>query len=86
LAEPAALAIPSVAQNTESYREVITHTVSGVLATTPAEWAEAVATLAADEDTRYRIGRSAQELLCHRFSFEKVGYAYACALMAAKPQ
>jgi len=66
-----ALGLPAIASDMPSYREVIRHGETGLLATTPEEWQEGVRMLA-DPQVRARMGEGARDFSKH-FTREAVG-------------
>jgi glycosyltransferase involved in cell wall biosynthesis len=58
--EAAALGIPCIASNTGPYRRSVIPGVTGLLASTPAEWFEALRTMVFDRDARVEMGEHAR--------------------------
>lgn len=59
-----ALGMPVIASNVPSYREVIRHGETGLLAATPEEWAEGMKLLT-DKTLRERMGKAGREFSKH---------------------
>lgn len=53
--------------------DIITHSETGLLATTPEEWVQAVRALASDPDLRRRLGRAGRERVEREYSVEEGG-------------
>lgn len=58
--EYASMGIPAVASDLAPYRDIVTDGVTGFLASKPGQWADALALLARDEDTRRAMGEAAR--------------------------
>lgn len=61
----AACAIPCVASPVGATREIVRHGETGLTASTPAEWADALLKLAGDEALRRQLGESARRAFLH---------------------
>jgi glycosyltransferase involved in cell wall biosynthesis len=58
--EYASMGIPAVASDLAPYRDIVVDGVTGFLASTPRQWADALALLARDEDVRRTMGEAAR--------------------------
>ena len=63
-----AAGLPVVANPVGMNRMMVVHGETGFLASTPQEWAEAIARLAADPHLRHRMGRAGRRLVADRYS------------------
>jgi hypothetical protein len=72
-----AAGLPVVANPVGMNCEMVLHGRTGFLASTPAEWAEAVARLAADPELRQRMGARGRRLVEQQFSVERWGSVFA---------
>ena len=68
--EAALFGVPSVVGATDTYRRVVRDHVDGVIAQTPAEWAEAIERLAADPVERRRMAERARARVLQDYSVE----------------
>lgn len=66
-----AAGLPVIANPVGMNCEMIVHGENGFLVSTPAEWAEAIATLSNDPDRRAWMGAMGRQLLEERFSVER---------------
>ncbi|MCK6481269.1 MAG: glycosyltransferase [Planctomycetes bacterium] len=73
LLQYAATGIPSVASPVGPNRAILEHGPAGLLASTPAEWEEALLRLARDGDLRARLGAAARRHAVSRWSVEVLG-------------
>ena len=65
-----AAGLPVVANPVGVHREMVIHGETGLLASTPEQWAEAVARLAADPQLRNKLGAAGRYLVEKRYSVE----------------
>ena len=77
-----AAGLPVVTNPVGVHLEMVRHGESGFLATTEAEWIEAIQTLARDPDLRRRMGECGREVVAERYSVE-VGAAKWVNLISA---
>ena len=82
--EAALVETPTVASPAEPFREVIEHGRTGLLASTPGEWIEALELLLGSEAERRRIGSQARREALLRFSPHRQGARYALILRDAR--
>lgn len=66
-----AAGLPVVANPVGMNREMVIHGKTGFLASTPAQWAQAVANLAADPALRARLGAAGRELVARDYSVRR---------------
>jgi glycosyltransferase involved in cell wall biosynthesis len=71
-----AVGLPAVASPQQSYVEAIEHRGGGIVASSPDEWAEALARLAADLELRADLGRRAVETVLERYATPVVAREY----------
>lgn len=71
-----AAGLPTVANPFGVHCELIEHGRTGMLASTPEEWADCIARLAADSELRRRIGLAAREFVEQRYSVKAWGREY----------
>ncbi len=76
ICEPALFGIPSVVQDTSSYREVVRHGENGLLATGTSDWVDKMSFLLNEDEKRLEIGKTIREDVLARFSFPAIGLAY----------
>ncbi|QYF86443.1 glycosyltransferase [Brevundimonas sp. PAMC22021] len=81
--EAAILSIPSVLSATETYREVVEHGVTGLLAETPQDWERALEQLVTNASLRAEIGSAARQAALSRYSVEASAQALSEALQPA---
>ncbi len=81
--EAALVATPTVATPTQPFREAITPGVNGLLATTHAEWVEALDALLGDPALRVRLGARARREVLLSLSPHLQGERYAAILERA---
>jgi glycosyltransferase involved in cell wall biosynthesis len=72
-----AAGLPVVANPVGMNREMVVDGRTGFLASTPGQWADAVARLAADPALRRRMGAEGRRLVQKRFSVEVWGSVFA---------
>jgi glycosyltransferase involved in cell wall biosynthesis len=72
-----AAGLPVVANPVGVYREMVIHGETGFLASTPDEWAEAVARLVADPQLRNKLGSAGRYLVERRYSMSAWGAKFA---------
>ena len=72
-----AAGLPVVANPVGMNCQMVLHGRTGFLASTPAEWAAAIARLAADPQLRQRLGAEGRRLVQQRFSVERWGNEFA---------
>jgi glycosyltransferase involved in cell wall biosynthesis len=77
-----AAGLPVITNPVGVHPEMVRHGESGFLATTEAEWIEAIQTLARDPDLRRRMGTRGREVVAERYSVE-VGAAKWVNLISA---
>lgn len=78
-----AMGIPAVCSPVGTNREVIRHGENGLLASTAAEWKEAIRALVADPDLRRRIGSAGRATVEHRYSMRRSAALFAAVLREA---
>jgi glycosyltransferase involved in cell wall biosynthesis len=83
--EHAASASPVVASPVGALREIVVHGQTGLLASAPAEWAEALDALLASPERRARMGASARALAEARWSPAAHAEEFGRALRGAAP-
>ena len=71
------------ASPTQPFREAIEDGRTGLLAATPADWADALERLVTDPDLRERIGARARRAALLRWSPPRQGRTYRALLLAA---
>jgi glycosyltransferase involved in cell wall biosynthesis len=80
-----AAGLPVVANPVGVHCELIQHGRTGFLAETPAEWADAIAELAADPRRRGELGRNAREFVEGHYSVSRWGPRFAAIVAGEKP-
>lgn len=65
-----AAGLPVVANPVGVQVEMIRHGETGLLASTPAEWMDAICTLATDPDRRRSMGRAARQMVDEKYSIQ----------------
>lgn len=65
-----AAGLPVITNPVGVHSEMVRHGETGFLATTEAEWVDAIGTLAADRDLRVRMGAAGRRLVEERYSIE----------------
>ena len=75
-----AAALPVVANPVGMNREMVIHEKTGLLASTPEQWAEAIARLAADPELRRRMGAAGRQAVMRRWSVAAWGPRLAEAM------
>ncbi|HXT58761.1 MAG TPA: glycosyltransferase family 4 protein [Pirellulales bacterium] len=80
-----AAGLPVVANPIGVHRELIQHGRTGFLAETPAEWADAIAELAADPRRRGELGRNAREFVERHYSIAQWGPRFAAIVAGENP-
>jgi glycosyltransferase involved in cell wall biosynthesis len=78
-----AMGIPAVCSPVGTNREVIRHGENGLLASTPAEWKEALRALVADAELRRRIGRAGRETVESGYSMRRSAALFAAVAREA---
>ncbi len=76
ICEPGMLGIPSVAQRTDSYEELIVEGVNGFLADSPETWVEPVLKLYRDSQLCRSMGARIRDEVASRFGFLNIGRYY----------
>lgn len=71
-----AMGVSTVASPVGANREVIEHGRNGLLASSDAEWLDAVSRLAGDRDLRERLGRAGRETVVARYSMRSSAAAF----------
>jgi glycosyltransferase involved in cell wall biosynthesis len=61
-------------------REMVIHGKTGLLASTPAQWSQAVATLAADPALRARMGAAGREMVKRQYSVSRWAPEFAALI------
>lgn len=72
LLEASALGVPAAAMNTGGTRDIVIHERTGLLASTPADWARDIARLAADDELRDRLAEGARAHVERCFTADSV--------------
>lgn len=72
-----AAGLPSVASPVGANAEIVRVNETGLLADTPAEWAEAIERLARDVELRRRMGRAAREVAEREYSLTRAADTWA---------
>ena len=73
--EAALVQVPTVASNTRSFREAITHGKTGLLASGLDEWSDSLVSLVRDEPMRRRIGEAARQAALVKYRQADLGKA-----------
>ena len=79
-----AMGIATVASPVGANKDVITHGVNGLLASTEADWLECIGSLAASPDLRARLGVAARRTVEERFSMRRSASALASVIRGLK--
>jgi hypothetical protein len=79
-----AAGLPVVANPVGMNRRMVVHGRTGLLASTPAEWAAAIGRLAADPELRQRMGTAARRLVDEEFSAQRWGPEFADVVQSAR--
>jgi len=79
-----AAGLPVVANPVGMNRRLVVHGRTGLLASTPAEWATAIGRLAADAGLRHRMGTAARQLVEKEFSVARWGPEFADVVARAR--
>ena len=77
-----AAGLPVVANPVGMNRSMVVDGETGYLASTPQEWAAAIARLAADPELRRKMGAAGRRLVSHRYSVAGWGPRLAAAVAA----
>ena len=77
-----AAGLPVVANPVGMNREMVIHGQTGLLASTPQQWGEAIALLAGDPDLRRAMGTAGRRLALERFSVARWESPFAAAIAA----
>ena len=81
-----AAGLPVVANPVGMNRHMVVHGRTGLLATTPTEWREAIGRLAADPELRRSMGRAGRQLVEKRFGVAQWGPVFAATIAQAARQ
>lgn len=81
----AASGAPVVASPVGALREVVVHGATGLLASSPDEWAAAIESLLADRALRVSMGRAARVSAASRWSFDAHAATFESALRGLNP-
>ena len=84
-----AAGLPVVANPVAMNRRMVVDGVTGLLASTPQEWAAAIARLAADPALRHKMGQAGRRMVEQRYSVARWGPAFAewmHAIASGEPQ
>ena len=81
-----ACGLPVVASPVGVNAEIVEHGVNGFLASSSAEWREAIVRLAGDRELRLRMGTAGRQKVVSQFSAEAVGPRIARLLKATVEQ
>ena len=72
-----AAGLPVVANPVGANREMVIHGHTGLLASTPREWSDAIARLAADPQLRRKLGAAGRRMVQHQYSVAAWGPRFA---------
>jgi glycosyltransferase involved in cell wall biosynthesis len=72
--------LPVVASPVGANADIVHDGVTGVLATTPAQWVEAISQLAGDPNVRAAVGRVGRELATTRYTLQRAADDWAAIL------
>lgn len=81
--EAAVVGVPSIVSATATYREVVDHGRTGLIAATPQDWTEELGRLASDADLRRRIATEARKEVLEKYSLAAGAESLARALEPA---
>lgn len=84
--EAALVGTPTIATPTRPFVEAIEDRVTGVLATTPSDWADALSWLIEDHAARHRLGQNARRAALLRWSPDQQADRYLAIIRAARDQ
>lgn len=81
--EAAIVGLPSIVSKTATYREVVDHGRTGLIAATPDEWTTCLKRLVDDADLRRKMAGAAREQVLKEYSLENGAHALDVALRAS---